>query len=238
MTGKDHWLDIGVVKYGEQLITDTKSILNVLVIYMTLPIFWALHMQQSSRWVFQATKMNGDIGWYTIKPDQMIVLNSVLALFLIPAFEYILYPLLTRIRLKTSLQKMVLGAAMAGFAFVAAGVLELQIEKGFISILWMMPQFFIMVISEILFYTANINFTYTEAPTSMKAVMLACSYLTVAVGCLIVVLISGVAFFTSQAYEFIFFACIMFADTLVLGILAHRYKSTSPVEEDKKISVS
>lgn len=233
-SGKDHWLDFAEEKYGSQLVRDTKTVLNVLVIYIPLPIFWALHMQQASRWVFQATKMNGDIGWYTIKPDQMIVLNSFLALFLIPIFEHSLYPFLSRIGLKTSLQKMVLGATMAAVAFVAAAILELQIEKGFVSILWMFPQFLIMVMSEILFYTANLNFSYTEAPASMKAVMLAFSYLTVAVGCLIVILISGIAIFESQAYEFIFFATIMFVDTIVLGVLAHRYKRISPVEEIRK----
>lgn len=237
MVGKDHWLDIAEEKYGTQLVKDTKTLLNVLVIYIPLPIFWALHMQQSSRWVFQATKMNGDIGWYTIKPDQMIVLNSFLALFLIPVFENTLYPLLSRIGIKTSLQKMVLGASLAAIAFVAAGVLEFQIEKSFISILWMFPQFLIMVMSEILFYTANLNFSYTEAPSSMKAVMLAFSYLTVAVGCLIVILISGVAIFESRAYEFIFFAAIMFVDTIVLGLLAHRYRSNTELEEKLNKSV-
>lgn len=221
---KDHWLDYAEEKYGSQLVTDTKSVLGVLVMYLPLPIFWALHAQQGSRWVFQGTKMNGDIGFYTIKPDQMIVLNSVLGIFLIPVFEHALYPLLSKVGLKTSLQKMTLGGVMTGLAFVFAALLEFQVEKSFISILWMFPQYFILCSGEILLYTANLNFTYAEAPQSMKSVMLGFSYLSVAGGCLIVVLISGVAFFESQAYEFLFFAGIMFVDIIVFGFLATRYK--------------
>lgn len=60
--------------------------------------------------------------------------------------------------------------------------------------------------------------------------MLGFSYLTVAVGSLIVVLISGVAFFKSRAVEFLFFACIMVVDVIIFGFLAARYKN---IDSDK-----
>lgn len=55
--------------------------------------------------------------------------------------------------------------------------------------------------------------------------MLGFSYLTVAMGALIVVLISGVAFFESRAVEFLFFAAIMFVDVIIFGFLAARYQN-------------
>lgn len=221
---RDHWLDYAEEKYGKQLVTDTKKVLNVLVMYTPLPIFWALHSQQGSRWVFQATKMDGDIGFYTIKPDQMIVLNSFLGIVLIPIFEHFLYPLLARLGLKSSLHKMALGGAMSVIAFVVAAIVEFRTEKAPTNILWMFPQYLILVSGEILVYTANLNFTYSEAPASMKSVMLGFSYLSVAGGCLIVILISGVAFFKSQALEFLFFAGIALIDIIFFGFLASRYK--------------
>lgn len=60
--------------------------------------------------------------------------------------------------------------------------------------------------------------------------MLGFSYLTVAMGALIVVLISGVAFFESRAVEFLFFAGIMFVDIIIFGFLAARYKN---IDSDK-----
>lgn len=235
MDTKPHWLDHAKELYGPQLVKDTKTVLNILVIYIPLPLFWALHAQQASRWVFQAAKMNGDIGWYKIKPDQMIVLNSFLGLVMIPVFEQLLYPLLSRVGIKTSFQKIVLGAVLGGISFIFAGLLELQVEKSFISILWMFPQFLTMAMGEILLYTANLNFSYTEAPENMKSVMLSFMYLTSAGGCLIVVFISGVAFFESQAYEFFFFAGIMLIDALVLNILVTRYTHVAQVTKEAVI---
>lgn len=212
------------------MVAETKTVLNVLVMYLPIPLFWALHAQQASRWVFQATKLDGHIGWYTIKPDQMIVLNSFLGVVLIPVFEHFIYPLLSKIGIKTVLQKITLGGVLAGMSFVLAAVVEFQIGKEFNSILWMFPQYLVMVMAEILIYSANLNFSYTEAPASMKSVMMAFMYLTVAGGSLIVVLISGVAFFESQAYEFLFFAGIMFIDIFIFGILATRYKYVDQLE--------
>lgn len=222
---KDHWLDYAKEKYGADLVNDTKKLLNVLVIYMPMPVFWALQAQQGSRWVFQATKMNGDIGFYTIKPDQMIVLNSFLGLILIPFFEYAIYPLMACMGFKNPLPKMILGVFMTGAGFVLAALVEQTIATvGNISILWMFPQYLIVCMGEILVYTANLNFSYTEAPASMKSVILGCSYFSVAGGSLIVILISGIALFTSQVYEFLFFAGIAFVDMLVFIWLATRYK--------------
>lgn len=47
-----HWLDYAKPTYGD-LTEDIKTLLNVVVLYLPLPIFWALFDQQGSRWTFQ-----------------------------------------------------------------------------------------------------------------------------------------------------------------------------------------
>lgn len=69
----DHWLDRAEPKFGAKLVGDIKALLKVLVIYIPIPIFWALYDQQGSGWTFQAVRMDGNIGFYTILPDQMQV---------------------------------------------------------------------------------------------------------------------------------------------------------------------
>lgn len=223
---KQHWLSYSQEKYGRKLVLETKVILKVLVIFIPVPMFWALHMQQSSRFIFQATRMNGDLGWYTIKPDQMIVLNSILVLFLIPFFERIGYKMLEKIGIKSMLHRMIFGNCCTIVAFGIAAVVEVQVEKSHISILWQTPQFFVLAIAEIFTYLSHLNFTYKEAPVSMKPVMVALMYLSIAAGDFIVAIISGVSFFDSQVYEYIFFACLMILDVILLSFLAHRYKYT------------
>lgn len=54
--------------------------------------------------------------------------------------------------------------------------------------------------------------------------------LTVAFGNLIVVIIAGAKFFSSQTFEFFLFAGLMFVDMVIFMWLAKRYKSI-PLEE-------
>ena len=92
----DHWLDLAKTKYTPQLVEDVKIMLRVLVIFIPLPVFWALFDQQGSRWTFQATRMNGQVGSYIIKPDQMQLFNPAFILILIPLFDQIVYPLFAK----------------------------------------------------------------------------------------------------------------------------------------------
>lgn len=107
---------------------ETKILLNVLVLYLPLPIFWALFDQQGSRWTFQATRMNGDLGFYTIKPDQMQVINPLLILVFIPLYEVVFYPLLNLIGVRRPLQKITLGGIFAGVAFLCSMGVEIMLE--------------------------------------------------------------------------------------------------------------
>lgn len=128
---KSHWLDYAEEKYGAKMVSDTKALLRVLVLYLPLPLFWALFDQQGSRWTFQATRMVGDIGGFTIKPDQMQVINPLLILAFIPLFNYVLYPLLEFVGIKRPLQKLTLGGLLAAAAFMISGFLELKLENSY-----------------------------------------------------------------------------------------------------------
>ncbi|XP_036320045.1 peptide transporter family 1-like [Rhagoletis pomonella] len=96
---REHWLDYADKKYDRQLIGDVKVLMRILVLYLPLPVFWALFDQQSSRWTIQATRMDGDMGSWDIKPDQMQMLNPLLILAFIPLYELAFYPLLGLIEL-------------------------------------------------------------------------------------------------------------------------------------------
>jgi dipeptide/tripeptide permease len=88
----------------------------------------------------------------------------------------------------------------------------------------LIPQYILVATSEVLLWVANVAFAYTQAPQSMKSVMTAAVYMTVAGGSFIVFLISGLNIFDSQMYEFLFYACLMVLDTFLFGVLAVRYK--------------
>ncbi|XP_070506336.1 peptide transporter family 1-like [Chironomus tepperi] len=219
-----HWLDFSEEKFGPELVQDTKILLNVLTMYLPLPIYWALLNQQASRWVFQATRMNGDIGWYTIKPDQMIVVGPLLIMIMIPLFNQIIFPILAKFGIKSTLQKMGCGMVCAALSFAMSAYVETKINEDYISILWLFPQYLIVAVSEVLLWVANVAFAYTQAPSNMKSVMTSSVYMSVAGGSLIVFAISGLRLFDSLVNEFIFYSFLMVIDTVLFVFLAKRYR--------------
>ncbi|XP_055843113.1 peptide transporter family 1 isoform X2 [Episyrphus balteatus] len=416
---KEHWLDHAEKKYDKQLIADVKVLLRVLLLYVPLPIFWALFDQQGSRWTFQATRMNGDMGGFTIKPDQMQMLNPLLILIFIPLYDVAFYPLLNLVGIRRPLQKLTAGGILAGIAFTISGLVELKLEttypvlpqagefqlrifngipncdytfetnltnyreftvksmelfedkhiqaqpidfsgytktsaacpdfpigvmnlkdktahsffinsKGMLhyednvdkpdrgnpvvrtlasvngirtvkwieekkrylayenttdfyplfefklteysvtvdnkevlkttlkqggvytlvigeesegvyktqlfevaepnslNILLLIPQYVVMTLGEVMFSVTGIEFSYSQAPVSMKSVLQACWLLTVAVGNVIVVIIAELKIFESQAYEFFLFAGLMFLDMIAFIFLAIAYKPNDP----------
>ncbi|CAG9772810.1 unnamed protein product [Ceutorhynchus assimilis] len=126
----EHWLDHAKDKFDWKLIQDMKIVFAILLLFVPLPIFWSLFDQQGSRWTFQAAHMDGNILGIQIVPDQMQVINPAMVLVLIPVFDKILYPCCEKLNcLKNPLHRMAIGGLTAGLAFVAAGFLELVLEK-------------------------------------------------------------------------------------------------------------
>lgn len=126
---RDHWLDYAQAAYGSQLVNDIKVLFRILLLYVPLPLFWALFDQQGSRWTFQASRMDGDVGAFTIKPDQMQVVNPVLIIALIPLFDAFIYPQLARIGLRRPLQKLTVGMILVAVSFAMSALLELKLES-------------------------------------------------------------------------------------------------------------
>uniref|UniRef100_A0A0C9PUC0 Oligopeptide transporter 1 n=1 Tax=Fopius arisanus TaxID=64838 RepID=A0A0C9PUC0_9HYME len=126
---REHWLDYADDKYDTTLISDIKAALQVLTLFIPLPFFWALFDQQGSRWTFQATRMDGQIGSFLVKADQMQVINPLFIVIFIPIFETCLYPLMAKIKcIDTPLKKLTTGGLLAAVAFILSALVELKLE--------------------------------------------------------------------------------------------------------------
>ncbi|KAJ8012348.1 hypothetical protein DPEC_G00041770 [Dallia pectoralis] len=128
---RKHWLDWAEEKYPKRLIHEIKMVLRVLMLYIPLPMFWALFDQQGSRWTLQATRMNMAFGsTFILKPDQMQMLNALLILLFVPIFDVVVYPLIGLCRINlTPLKKMSVGMILAALAFGAATLVEFNVMK-------------------------------------------------------------------------------------------------------------
>ncbi|XP_020841570.1 solute carrier family 15 member 2-like [Phascolarctos cinereus] len=127
---REHWLDWAEEKYPKQLILEVKALTRVLFLYIPLPMFWALLDQQGSRWTLQATRMNGNMGFFVFQPDQIQVLNPLLVLIFIPMFDLGIYPLVKMCGINlTSIRKMATGMILASLAFAIAATVEIKINE-------------------------------------------------------------------------------------------------------------
>jgi len=76
--------------------------------------------------------------------------------------------------------------------------------SGQISVLWQLPQYIIITAGEIMVSITGLEFAYTQAPDSMKSLIMAGWQLTVAFGNLLVVVVAEIALLP-QWQEFLFF---------------------------------
>ena len=108
----------------------------------------------------------------------------------------------------------------------ASGQLEAALytltQPNSIHILWQFPQYFIITASEVMFSVTGLEFSYSQAPASMKSVVLALWMLTIALGNVIVILVAEVATFEDRAVEFFMFASLMLLNVVLFIILTFR----------------
>jgi dipeptide/tripeptide permease len=168
--------------------------------------------------------MNGDLRFYHLNADQIIAINSLLVIILIPFMEKFIYTVLAKVVMKTMLQRLIFEGVLILIAFTLSLAVEIINQHSYISILWQIFQFVLIAIAEIFVYLSHLNFAYKEAPSSMKPVMMSLLYLSMAGGDLIVVIISGISLFSSQVYELAFFVCLTILDIIVLIFLTRSYK--------------
>ncbi|CAG0900629.1 unnamed protein product [Darwinula stevensoni] len=105
-----------------------------------------------------------------------------------------------------------------------------------ISMLLQIPQYVIITIGEILYSITGVEFSYQQAPKSMKAVVTSAWYLTNTFGNLIDIFIVAIKFFDSQAYEFFLFAAIMGVAMAVFATMGYFYESVDDPDADEQES--
>lgn len=81
---------------------------------------------------FQAMRMDGDIGFYNILPDQISVIESVITIPMFAIVTNVIFPLCRRCGfMKRALHKVILGGSLVGMSLLGAGVLSAVMEQNY-----------------------------------------------------------------------------------------------------------
>ncbi|KAJ1346902.1 hypothetical protein KIN20_001829 [Parelaphostrongylus tenuis] len=94
-----HWLHRAAPEHILEMIEAVRSLVNIVLLFCPLFLFWALFDQQGSTWVLQARRLDGRIGWINALPKQINILNPLIVIIMVPVFEGIIYPFAKTVRI-------------------------------------------------------------------------------------------------------------------------------------------
>jgi len=219
-----HWLDGAAAMHPPEAIEGAKAVLRVLLILSPIPLFWALWDQKGSTWVLQATRMDLQLGPVKLAASQLMALNPLLVMLIIPFTSLLVFPALERRGVPlTPLRRMGAGMVITGLSFAAVGALQIFIDRGqTLSVLWQAGPYLLLTLGEVLVSTTGLEFAYTQAPRQMKGTIMSFWFLAVTIGNLITAGIAGLNVFSGAA-QFFFFAIAILLAAAVFALLARRY---------------
>lgn len=162
-------------------------ILKLLPLYLIVAMFWALFDQTGSTWIFQSMDMDRNFLGFEWLPSQIQSLNSVFVLTFIPIFTYLIYPMGDRVWKLTPLRKIGLGLFIMVGAFALVALIQQWIDGGARpNIGWQITAFALLTAAEVMVSIVALEFAYTQAPKTMKSLVMCLYLLSVALGNLFV----------------------------------------------------
>ncbi len=209
------------------------------LIYLFVAVFWALFDQTGSAWVLQAQHMDRYLFGVEVLPAQIQAANPLLVMLLIPLFAYGVYPAIDRIWRLTELRKIALGMFVTVLAFAIPTWVQVQIDQGGSpSILWQLLAYLVLTSAEVMISITCLEFSYTQAPKTMKSFIMAFFMMSIAAGNLFT---SAVNFFIQNedgssalagADYYAFFTLLMLVTAVLFVVVARYYRGDVYLHEE------
>lgn len=220
--------------HPDEAVDGVRAVLRILIVFAFVTPFWSLFDQKASTWVLQGQAMTKP-EWFAAA--QMQALNPMLVMLLIPFNNLVLFPLVRRMGVEvTALRRMGVGIAFSGLAWIVAGTLQLWMDGGdAVSITWQILPYALLTMGEVLVSATGLEFAYSQAPHSMKGVIMSFWLLSVSYGNLWVLMTNAALrndVVTAQiadtglsetAFLMFFFALFAFAAAAAFAWYAKRY---------------
>ncbi|NMC22116.1 MAG: POT family MFS transporter [Thermogutta sp.] len=159
------------------------AVARLIPLYLFVAMFWALFDQSGSAWVLQAERMDRHwLGWEW-DAAQFQAINPLLILVLVPTFTYGIYPLCQKYFDFTPLRRIGTGLFLAALSFSLPAVAEQIIQGGGRpGIEWQLIAYVLLTSAEVLVSITCLEFSYTQAPPTMKSLVMGLYLLSVSLG--------------------------------------------------------
>ncbi len=217
-----------------------RAIGKLSIVFGFLIVFWSLIDQTGSAWVLQAQHMDREFMGIEWLPSQIQAVNPLFLMVLIVLFNYVLYPAVEKVVRLTPLRKISVGLFGTAAGFSIPVWIEAQIQAGNTpNIGWQLLSYGLLMASEVLVSITFLEFSYTQAPKQMKAVVSAMCYLTVSAGNMLTAAVNyliqnedGTSTLEGASY-YAFFTGMMLASAILFVFVAYFYKEKRYVQDEE-----
>ncbi|CAF1059108.1 unnamed protein product [Adineta steineri] len=180
-----------------QFIDDLKKATSACRVFIFYPFYWVCYNQLGTNLVSQAAQM--DVG--PLPNDVLQNIDPLVLIIAIPIFDRFIYPTLRRLKINfSSIFRITAGffcvsIAMAWSAVVQDriystgpnynypnGTLDIPQKYNDIVVAWQIPTYFFIALSEIFASITGLEYAFTQAPSSMKSIVMSLFLVTSAFG--------------------------------------------------------
>lgn len=237
---------------GKQLLKETlgpegrHALWNLTPLLLLAAPFWSLFDQTASAWVLQAENMDRQLislGGWQLTPDmsQLQATNPIFVMLLVPLFAYGLYPFLGRFLEVTAFRKIGAGMVLAAASFALVAVVESWIVAGHTpSAWWQVLAYLILTAGEVMLSITLLEFFYTQAPLSMKSIIMATYMLSISLGNYITAIVNeliqaddGTVLLPGASYYW-FFTGMMIVTAIVFMAWSRFYKERTYMQDTNR----
>uniref|UniRef100_A0AAX7T765 Solute carrier family 15 member 1a n=1 Tax=Astatotilapia calliptera TaxID=8154 RepID=A0AAX7T765_ASTCA len=111
-----------------------------------------------------------------------------------------------------------------------------DIEPNSVHMALQIPQYFFITAGEVMFSVTGLEFSYSQAPSNMKAVLQAGWLFTVAIGNFIVLIVAEIAKLPNKWAEYVLFASLLVLVCIIFSTMAYFYTYIDPSEIEDQFS--
>jgi len=204
-------------------------------------IFWSLFDQTGSSWVLQAENMDKwvDLGFvrFELLASQIQAINPLLIIIMIPLFSYVIYPFFKNKWELTPLRRISIGLFISAFSFMVIAVAQAIIDGGGNpTIMYQFVAYLILTAAEVMVSITGLEFSYTQAPNSMKSFVMGLWLLSVSLGNFVAGFVNSliqnpaIKPLLEGSYYFWFFAGLMLLTAIIFVFYARTYKEENYIQ--------
>ena len=216
-------------RFTDEQIEGAKTVGRILIIFASVPMFWALFNQVFTTWVLQGEKMTPFfLLGYKVDAERMQSAGAILVLIWVPILTLLVYPAAEKLGLRpTPLRRMAVGMLLGAASFVISGLIQAAIDRGqTLSVAWQVAPYIVLEAGEVMVSATALEFAFAQAPASIKSIIMSFWLMTMALGNFLVALVTNINrnFVKAQgAGEFYFYAVLMFVVSGIFIWCASRY---------------